>query len=118
MGICRASDNSEVYVFDANLELDYVLNLPLPNSSLESRTITFRFADHSDVADDARLQQIGWTQSNSNGQTHPVGQKEVSRFGLYDLHGNVLSMSGTKLALILSQIVNSRIYLQGRQTFM
>ena len=38
---------------------------------------------------EADLDRAGWYRNNSDGQTHPVGQKEPNGFGLYDMHGNV-----------------------------
>ena len=38
---------------------------------------------------EADLDRAGWHSGNSDGQTHPVGQKEPNGFGLYDMHGNV-----------------------------
>jgi formylglycine-generating enzyme len=35
------------------------------------------------------LQRIGWYEGNSAGGTHPVGQKEANRLGLYDMCGQV-----------------------------
>jgi formylglycine-generating enzyme required for sulfatase activity/predicted Ser/Thr protein kinase len=47
-------------------------------------TTKFSFGD---VAD--RLNQYAWYAEDSNGKTHPAGQKLPNAFGLYDMHGNV-----------------------------
>lgn len=35
------------------------------------------------------IDKIGWYYNNSDGKTHPVGQKTANAFGFYDMHGNV-----------------------------
>ena len=39
--------------------------------------------------DPAQLGEYAWFRENSNGKTHPVGQKKPNGWGLYDVHGNV-----------------------------
>ena len=38
---------------------------------------------------DEDLEQYAWYENNSNGTTHPVGQKKPNELGLYDMSGNV-----------------------------
>ncbi len=47
-------------------------------------TNQFSFGDST--ADTA---QYAWTMENSDGTTHPIGQKRPNAWGLYDMHGNV-----------------------------
>lgn len=39
--------------------------------------------------DASELDQYAWTKENSQGITHPVGQKKPNPWGLYDIYGNV-----------------------------
>jgi formylglycine-generating enzyme required for sulfatase activity len=36
-----------------------------------------------------KLDEMAWYSNNSDGKTHPVGQKSPNAFGLFDMHGNV-----------------------------
>lgn len=44
----------------------------------------YSFGDSAEVAD-----QYAWTLENSDGTSHPVGQKKPNPWGFYDIHGNV-----------------------------
>jgi eukaryotic-like serine/threonine-protein kinase len=39
--------------------------------------------------DESQLKDYAWYRENSDGKTHPVGEKNPNQFGLYDMHGNV-----------------------------
>jgi formylglycine-generating enzyme required for sulfatase activity len=47
-------------------------------------TNLFSFGDMESLAP-----EYAWTEENSEGQSHPVGQKKPNPWGLHDVHGNV-----------------------------
>ena len=47
-------------------------------------TTAYSFGD-----DASQLGLYAWFTTNSDGKTHPVGEKQANNFGLYDMHGNV-----------------------------
>jgi formylglycine-generating enzyme required for sulfatase activity len=43
----------------------------------------------SEYCGGTNIDALAWYQVNSDGQTHPVGQKQANGYGLYDMSGNV-----------------------------
>ena len=48
-----------------------------------------RYGRGFEYAGSPDLDQVGWYDANSNGETQPVGQKRPNALGLYDMSGNV-----------------------------
>lgn len=77
-------DDAQEFIRKLNAKNDgYVYRLPTEAE--------WEYACRAETTGDyaGNLDAMAWYSANSGKQTHPVGQKQPNRFGLYDMHGNV-----------------------------
>jgi formylglycine-generating enzyme required for sulfatase activity len=77
-------DDAQEFIQKLNAKNDsYIYRLPTEAE--------WEYACRAGTTDDyaGNLDEMGWYNENSEGRTHPVGEKKANAWGLYDMHGNV-----------------------------
>jgi formylglycine-generating enzyme required for sulfatase activity len=87
-------EESQLFLHKLNQRLAHTgLKFRLPTSAQREyacragSTTRYSFGDNAE-----ELDQYAWYRRNSDGRTHPVGEKKPNAWGLYDMHGNTWEM--------------------------
>jgi formylglycine-generating enzyme required for sulfatase activity len=60
------------------------------------------------------FEAMAWYVKNSNGTSHPVGQKKPNAWGLYDMHGNIRQWCADKYAPYAAAAVTDPLGIKGQ----
>lgn len=60
------------------------------NYAFQSRNQSYTYAGSNNI------DEVAWYKGNSDGKTHPVGQKKPNEFGIFDMSGNVEEWTDTR----------------------
>jgi formylglycine-generating enzyme required for sulfatase activity len=79
-------DDAQAYIQKLNTETGRQYRLPTE----AEWEFACRGGIQSEYCGGNDVDAVAWTDSKSNEQTHPVGQKQANGYGLYDMSGNVM----------------------------
>jgi formylglycine-generating enzyme required for sulfatase activity len=88
-------DNYPMYYVSWDEAQEFIKKLNAQNDGYTYRLPSeaeWEYACRSGTTGDyaGNLDSMAWYYDNSDGKSHPVGQKQANAWGLYDMHGNVL----------------------------